>query len=371
MVLKYETKSIALVAHLLFSLESMMTKPTPQYQSKILIIDDDPAIRKLMASVLEDEGYELLFAVDGQEGLEKALLTPPDLIFLDLHMPVLDGIGFLKALNQQRPALCPVLVISGQEDELLLNECFGQGIFSFIHKPFNVKEIIAVSRRFTRVAEIRNRLSGNLDAAASVSQQASLLGPGNQDGQHLIEALPFPVFVKNREGILIKVNKALEDFTGFGRDVMLGKTGEELSSDKQFITNNHAVELTLLEHGRCVCHEQMVTDSRGKHQEVVVCRSVVSIDDGLSSAILGIMIDISEFGFSSFKRMLASRYPEFSARECEIANLVRLGMSNKEIARQLNIALCTVEYHRANVREKLGLKKGDCANLSTVLLSLK
>jgi len=46
-------------------------------------------------------------------------------------------------------------------------------------------------------------------------------------------------------------------------------------------------------------------------------------------------------------------------------------MSNKEIARQLNIALCTVEYHRANVREKLGLKKGDCANLSTVLLSLK
>jgi PAS domain S-box-containing protein len=349
----------------------MMTKPTPQYQSKILIIDDDPAIRKLMANALEDEGYELLFAGNGQEGLEKALLTPPDLIFLDVHMPVLDGIGFLKALNQREPGACPVLVISGHEEELLLNECFGQGIFSFIHKPFNVKEIIAVSRRFTRAAEIRNRLSCNLEAATSVTQQASLLGLGSQDGQRLIEALPFPVFVKNREGKVMQVNKALEDFTGFGRDVMLGKTGEEVSRDKQFITNNHAVELTLLENGSSVCHEQMVTDSQGKQQEVVVCRSAVSTDDGPTAAILGIMIDLSEFGFSSFKRMLATRYPDLSTRECEVANLVRLGMSNKEMARQLNIALCTVEYHRANVREKLGLKKGDCANLSTVLLSLK
>ena len=221
------------------------------------------------------------------------------------------------------------------------------------------------------MAEIRSQLAGNLDTAASLSQQASLLGLGSQDGQRLIEALPFPVFVKNREGKLMQVNKALEDFTGFGRDAMLGKTGEEFSRDKQFITNNHAVDLTLLENGSCVCHEQMVTNSQGKQQEVVVCRSAISSDDGPSAAILGIIIDISEFGFSSFKRMLATSYPNLSARECEIANLVRLGMSNKEIARQLNIALCTVEYHRANVREKLGLKKGDCANLSTVLLSLK
>jgi len=45
-------------------------------------------------------------------------------------------------------------------------------------------------------------------------------------------------------------------------------------------------------------------------------------------------------------------------------------MSNKEVARQLNIALCTVEYHRAHLRSKLGLKKGDNVNLSTALLAL-
>lgn len=365
----FDTKSIASAVSSFF-LESMMTKPKPQYKSKILVIDDDPEIRKLMATVLEEEGYELFFAGNGQEGLEKALQTPPDLIFLDVRMPVLDGIGFLKALNKRGPALCPVLVISGHEDELLLNECFDQGIFSLIHKPFNVKEIIAVSRRFTRVAALRNQLSCNLDTVASLSQQASLLGLGNQDGQHLIEALPFPVFVKDRKGMLIQVNKALEEFTGLGRDALLGKTGEEISRDKQFLTNHHRDELTVIEGGGVLCHEQMVKDSHGKQQEVVVCRSAVSMDNE-QAAVLGIMINISEFGFSSFKRMLATRYPDLSARECEVANLVRVGMSNKEVAGLLNIALCTVEYHRANLREKLGLKKGDCVNLSTVLLALK
>ena len=70
--------------------------------------------------------------------------------------------------------------------------------------------------------------------------------------------------------------------------------------------------------------------------------------------ILGVMIDITEFGFSSFKKMLASKYPNLSVREREVANLVRLGMSNKEVAHQLNIALCTVEYHRAQSAGEAG-----------------
>ncbi len=337
---------------------------------RILIVDDDPAIRALMADILQDEEYELLFASNGRDGLEKALSAHPDLIFLDMLMPVLDGVGFLKKLNQRGNSFCPILVISGHEDDRLLNECFDQGIFSLIRKPFHVSEIIAISRRYTRLAEIKNRLSFNLDTVTFLSKQASAFGLDNMEEQHLIEALPFPVFVKNRDRVLIQVNKALEDFTDLDRETILGKTCEEISHDKQFVANNHEIELTLLEEGSVAYHEQMVTDSQGKQREVVIYRSAVTAGNERPVAILGIMIDITEFGFSSFKKTLATRYPDLSAREREVANLVRLGMSNKEVARQLNIALCTVEYHRANLREKLGLKKGDNTNLSTVLLSL-
>jgi len=340
------------------------------HKPRILIVDDDPAIGTLMANILQDEGYELLFASNGRDGLEKVFSAHPDLIFLDMLMPVLDGVGFLKKLNQRGNSFCPILVISGHEDELLVNECFDQGIFSLIRKPFHASEIIAISRRYTRLAEIKNRLSFNLETVTFLSKQASAFGLDNTDEQYLIEALPFPVFVKNRERVLIQVNKALEDFVDLDREAILGKTCDEISQDKQFIANNHEIELTLAEEGGVAYHEQMVADRQGKQREVIIYRSAVTAGKGRPVAILGIMIDITEFGFSSFKKMLAAKYPDLSAREREVANLVRLGMSNKEVARQLNIAVCTVEYHRANLREKLGLKKGDNSNLSTVLLAL-
>lgn len=342
-----------------------------KHKPKILIIDDEPVIGLMMADILKDEGYALFFAVDGLDGLAKANSIHPDLIFLDMCMPVLDGVGFLKKLNERGKFFCPILAITAYEDDVALSECFDQGIFSLIRKPFHASEIIALCRRYTKLTEIKKRLSFNLETVAFLSKQASSFGLDNIEEQDLIEAIPLPIFVKNRERVLVQVNKAFETFTGLDRGAIVGKTCEEISRDRQFITNDHETESTLVVDGCLACHEQVVTDRQGKPREVIICRSVVV--NGTSSqpvAILGIMIDITEFGFSSFKKILVHRYPQLSAREREVANLVRLGMSNKEVAQQLNIALCTVEYHRANLREKLGLKKGDNVNLSTALLAL-
>ncbi|MBU1985981.1 MAG: LuxR C-terminal-related transcriptional regulator, partial [Proteobacteria bacterium] len=295
----------------------------------------------------------------------------PDLIFLDMCMPVLDGIGFLKEWKQRGISPCPVIAITGYEDDLVLGECFDQGIFSLIRKPCHPFEIVALCRRYTRLTEIKKRLSFNVDTVAFLSKQASTFGLDNIDEQDLIEALPLPVFVKNKERVLIQVNRAFEEFTGLSRDAIIGKSCEDISSDKQFVAQDHESELSLVENRGVSCLEQMVTERSGKQREVIVCRSaVISGSSNDWVGILGVLIDITEFGFSSFKKQLAIRYPTLSAREREVANLVRLGMSNKEVAHQLNIALCTVEYHRAHLREKLGLKKGDNVNLSTALLSL-
>lgn len=342
-----------------------------KHKPKVLIIDDDPVINSMMAGILKEEGYELFFAINGRDGLAKALSIHPDLIFLDMCMPVLDGIGFLKELNELGTSSCPVLVLTGLDDDLVLNECFDQGIFSLIRKPFYPVEIIALCRRYTKVTEVKNRLSFNLETIEFLSKQASSFGLDNMDEQDLIEALCFPVFVKNRERIVIQVNKALEDFTGLSREALVGKSCDEISGDRQFFARNHEAERSLFVDGGVARHEQMVTDREGQQREVIIFRSVVhSGTDSQPVGILGVIIDITEFGFSSFKKMLVNRYPSLSARELEVANLVRLGMSNKEAARQLNIALCTVEYHRANLREKMGMKKGDNTNLSTALLSL-
>lgn len=342
-----------------------------KYKPRILIVDDDPDISALMTLILKDEGYELFFAINGRDGLDKVISIHPDLIFLDMCMPVLDGIGFLKELNVLGPLFCPVLAITGLEDDQVASEGFDQGIFSLIRKPFRPNEILALCRRYTRLTEIKKRLSFNLETVGFLSKQAASFGLDNMEQQDLIEALPLPVFVKNRERLLIQVNKAFEAFTGLDRAAIIGKICEEISGDKKLVVSNHEAESRLIEDGGLFCQEQIVTDRQGGSREVIICRSAVtSGSHDHPVGVLGVMIDITEFGFSSFKRMLANRYPDLSTREREVANLVRLGMSNKEVARQLNIALCTVEFHRTNLREKLGLEKGKNVNLSTALLAL-
>ena len=67
---------------------------------KILVIDDDPTVVKLIQSRLEANRYEVITALDGQEGLSKAVAQKPDLITLDILMPKLDGFTFVKEIKR-------------------------------------------------------------------------------------------------------------------------------------------------------------------------------------------------------------------------------------------------------------------------------
>jgi len=105
-------------------------------EQKILIIDDDEAIRTALQLVLENEGYRVFIAENGQEGLELLENIPrPDVILLDLMMPVLDGWEFLELRKKDlKLASIPVVVISAfNEQERKLS------VEKFIKKPIDLK----------------------------------------------------------------------------------------------------------------------------------------------------------------------------------------------------------------------------------------
>ena len=68
---------------------------------RILIADDKPNGRELVRTILENDGYEVFEATDGQQAVEKAHQLHPDLVILDLHMPILDGFGAVEALRKE------------------------------------------------------------------------------------------------------------------------------------------------------------------------------------------------------------------------------------------------------------------------------
>src|ERR1041384_7313552 len=103
-------------------------------KSRILVIDDEAAIRDSLRMTLEYEGYEFVGAATGQEGIALAERDAPDLVILDVKMPGWDGIGVLDRLRAMNETL-PVVVISGHGTISTAVEATKKGAFDFIEKP--------------------------------------------------------------------------------------------------------------------------------------------------------------------------------------------------------------------------------------------
>ena len=82
---------------------------------RVLVVDDDPAIVRLLKGILGREGFEVSGVEDGETGLARASVEKPDLVILDFELPKLDGIQVLTRLKTETPEL-PVVMLTGHED---------------------------------------------------------------------------------------------------------------------------------------------------------------------------------------------------------------------------------------------------------------
>ena len=138
----------------------------------ILVIDDEPPIRRLLRIALEPHGYQVCEAESGQLGLQEAVARRPDVIILDLGLPDLDGLTVLKRLREWSQT--PVLVLSVREGEADKVAALDNGADDYLTKPFGTAELLArmraIQRRAPGVAEEPVHVIGDLtvDLAAHV-----------------------------------------------------------------------------------------------------------------------------------------------------------------------------------------------------------
>ena len=121
---------------------------------RILLVDDEPSIVKMVGKRLEVEGFEVLIAIDGQEGLDKARTERPDLIVLDLMLPKLNGYEVCTMLKQDtRYQGIPVVLFTAkaqEKDEKLGMEC---GANAYVRKPFRAQELLEKIRALLPAAQ--------------------------------------------------------------------------------------------------------------------------------------------------------------------------------------------------------------------------
>ena len=106
--------------------------------SRVLIVDDDAASRKLMCKTLQREGFEVLEAENGEQALAVFDEQHPDIVLLDVEMPVMNGFTACEKLRERPHAKhLPVLMVTGLDDIASVNRAYNAGATDFIAKPIN------------------------------------------------------------------------------------------------------------------------------------------------------------------------------------------------------------------------------------------
>jgi two-component system chemotaxis response regulator CheY len=114
----------------------------------ILVIDDSSAIRQSVSFILEQAGFAVVEAADGQLGLQKAVASSFDLILTDVNMPNMDGITFVKKVREiPSHKFTPVVVLTTESQGSKMEEGKAAGATGWIVKPFDSEKLLGVVRK--------------------------------------------------------------------------------------------------------------------------------------------------------------------------------------------------------------------------------
>ncbi len=172
----------------------MTHMPSPMTDATILLIEDDPMIAEPLLFGLESEGFRVLHASDGKEGLQLARSATPDLILLDVMLPGMDGFQVLRHLRQD--SAVPILMLTAREQEMDRVMGLESGADDYIVKPFSFRELLARVRANLRRVKMSH--------AVAPPQQINI-GPISLDvAAHLVKRHGKPVDLTEKEFALLE-----------------------------------------------------------------------------------------------------------------------------------------------------------------------
>ena len=412
---------------------------------KILIIDDEKAIQTAMQKALKKENYALSFASNGKDGIKLLKKEKPTLVFLDLRMPEMDGVEFLKQIKLKHDAPYTVVVITGHGDDNDIDTCYQLGITNFLRKPLSMVEICSLAKRCIEAKKIEIELAAlRKDLQSQVELQTGTIKKQLQFQQTIIDSIPTPIYFKDTELKLIGANTAFCQQFGAKKNKIVGQTFEDIlpaaiakkdrQKDEQLIKKNktqeYQIKIDMKEEGQAdlIINKAVFKDEEGAVAGIIgaifditelerTMRKLADKSDALKNANMSLRILIkqlsdaqseervnnmpnlkelvmpsseqleaildspNERGYlenimlnlnrvtSNFSKKLAQMNLGLSPKEIQVADLIRIGLSNKESAIQMNVTKSTIEFHRDNLRKKLGLKH-EKKNLRAYILAL-
>jgi two-component system, OmpR family, alkaline phosphatase synthesis response regulator PhoP len=212
---------------------------------KVLVVDDEQSIVTLLKYNLQQAGYEVLTAMDGEEGKNLALSKTPDLIILDLMLPKMDGIEVCKQLRQQKLST-PILMLTAKDEEFDKVLGLELGADDYMTKPFSPREVIARVKAILRRTQYQPVMNDPDTADTDYIQVSSLkVFPENYEAyfhDKLLELTPkefeLLLYLVKHKGRVLTRDQLLSavwnyDFAGDTRivDVHISHLREKIEED--------------------------------------------------------------------------------------------------------------------------------------------
>lgn len=304
-------------------LESKDNSRISELKPKVLVVDDEQSVLKAMEIALANEGYDLYFSDDGKKGLEVFHKEAPQLIFLDLKMPIMNGYEFLKALQPSTDSPFTLVVITGHGETRHIERCYEMGIDFYLRKPLSLIEVCGLAKRCIYMKKLEKE---------RLSMLSSL-----QDSKDELELL-----VSERTDALKQKTFRLEE-SNIALRVLL----------KQREVDKKEIEAKVLH-----------------NVEKLILPSLENLKTKMPEFEENIFIEIIESNLkeitSSFAYDLSGNLTKLTPTEIQVANMVRNGIRTKQIAKNLRLSQKTIATHRQNIRKKLSLTNKKM-NLQTFL----
>lgn len=142
-------------------------------KNRILIVDDSFYMRTMLKNMLTDAGYDVVGeAANGQQALEMAAATRPDLITLDVILPDNTGLDVLKGIRQEQPNV-RIVMCSAVGQEVIVNEALESGAVAYIVKPFSEEKVLEIVGTMLQQADSEAETSADAPAADATDTTAS------------------------------------------------------------------------------------------------------------------------------------------------------------------------------------------------------
>lgn len=185
--------------------------------NKILIVDDDSEIRKITGIYLENEGYEVLKAENGEEAIKLITEKEVDLILLDIMMPGMDGIETCMKIRENY--IMPIIFLSAKSEELDKIQGLASGADDYITKPFNAMELIArvksQMRRYTKYSIQQNVAKNIIEIGnLTINTDTRQIFVGEKDVRLTPKEFDILELLASNKGIVFSIEKIYERVWG-------------------------------------------------------------------------------------------------------------------------------------------------------------